>query len=83
MIRWGSDDYLRLKTACPGRARLHLPPNLADLLFRYGNKELLSGNNDAILARLRKTEDQEVGRIVELMDRFGVGLDQEILLLGN
>ena len=55
--------------------------NLEDLLSRYGNRERLSGSNGAILARLRKTDDQEVRRIVELMDRYGVGLEQEVLLL--
>jgi hypothetical protein len=77
----GLDEFLRLKSACPKRAGLYLPANLEDLLFRYGKKELLLGNNGAILARLRKTEDQEVRRLVELMDRHGVGLEQEVLLL--
>ena len=55
--------------------------NLEDLLSRYGKRELLSGSNGAILARFRKTDDQEFRRIVELMDRYGVGLEQEVLLL--
>ena len=55
--------------------------NLEDLLSRYGKRELLLGGNGAILARLRKTDDQEFRRIVELMDRYGVGLEQEVLLL--
>jgi hypothetical protein len=70
-----------LKTACPERAGLYLPANLEDLLLRYGKRELLLGSNSAILARLRKIEDQEVRWIVELMDRYGVGLEQEVLLL--
>ena len=77
----GLDEYLRLKTACPERAGLYLPANLEDLLSRYGKRELLLGSNGAILARLRKTEDQEVRRIVELIDLHGVGLEQEVLLL--
>lgn len=79
----GLDEYLRVKTACPGRVCLYLPANLEDLLFRYGKRELLLGSNSAILARLRKTEDQEVRRIVELIDRYGVGLEQEVLLLSR
>jgi hypothetical protein len=79
----GLDEYLRLKTACPDRARLHLPDNLEDLLCRYGKRELLQGSNATLLARLRKTEDQDVRRLVELMDRYGVGLEQEILLVGR
>jgi len=77
----GLDEYLRLKAACSERAGLHLPPNLEDLMSRYGKRELLLGSNAAILARLRKTEDQEVRRVVKLMDRYGVGLEQEVLLL--
>ncbi len=77
----GLDEYLRLKNACPERVGLYLPANLEDLLFRYGKRELLLGSNGAILARLRKTEDQEVRRIVELMDRHCGGLEQEVLLL--
>jgi hypothetical protein len=76
----GLDEYLRLKAACPERARLYLPPNLESLLSRYGKGDLLLGSNVAILARLRKSEDLDVRRIVEMIDRFGVGLEQEILL---
>ncbi|MBU0960259.1 MAG: hypothetical protein KKH60_01945 [Proteobacteria bacterium] len=77
----GLDEYLRLKGACPERAELFLPPNFEVLLSRYGKKELLQGSNGPVLARLRKTEAQEVRRIVKLIDRYGVGLEQEILLL--
>ena len=76
----GLDEYLRLKAACPDRAKLYLPANIEDLLARYGKKDLLLGNNAAILARLRKDEDQEVRRIVDLIDRHGAGLEQEVLL---
>lgn len=77
----GLDEYLRLKTACPERLELYLPSNLEDLFSRYGKRELL-GSSAAVLARLRKTDDKEVGRVVKLMDRYGVGLEQEVLLLG-
>ncbi|MGB3221861.1 MAG: Wadjet anti-phage system protein JetD domain-containing protein [Desulforhopalus sp.] len=76
----GLDEFLRLKEACSGRTTLYLPANLEELLSRYGKRDLLLGNSATILARLRKTEDQEVRQIVELIDRYGVGLEQEILL---
>ena len=76
----GLDEYLRIKAACPGRTELYLPSNLEDLLSRYGKKELL-GSSAVVLARLRKSQDQEVRRTVTLMDRYGVGLEQEALLL--
>ena len=78
----GLDEYLRLKHACAGRAELFLPKNLEDLLARYGKRELLQGSNGVILARLRKSEDPEIRRLVTLLDRHGAGLEQEILLLG-
>jgi hypothetical protein len=76
----GLDEYLRLKAACPGRIKLHFPSGLEDLLSRYGKKELLLGNNAAILARLRKVEDHDVRTLVKLIDLYGVGLEQEALL---
>jgi hypothetical protein len=75
----GLDEYLRLKAACPKRSKLFLPHDLEDLFARYGKRELL-GDNTAVLARLRKVEDNEVRRVVQLMDRYGVGLEQEVLL---
>jgi hypothetical protein len=76
----GLDEYLRLKADCAGRVDLYLPADLEELLPRYGKRELLSGNA-AILDRLRKAEDPLVRRVVLLMDRWGVGLEQEALLL--
>jgi hypothetical protein len=78
----GLDEYLRIKIACPGRTKLCLPANLEVLLSRYGKKELLQSSS-SVLDRLRKTEDQEVRRIVKLLDKYGVGLEQEALLLGQ
>lgn len=78
----GLDEFLRLKTACPERSELYLPSNLEELFLRYGKRELLP-SNAAVLARLRKTEDNDVRQVVKLMDRYGVGLEQEILLLGQ
>lgn len=77
----GLDEYLRLKGACPERVELFLPANLEVLLSRYGKRELLQGSNGAVLARLRKTDDQQVHKLVTMLDRCGVGLEQEVLLL--
>jgi len=76
----GLDEFLRLKAACPDRTKLYIPPDFETLLSRYGKKSLIN-DNVAILERLRKNNDSQVCSIVELMDRFGVGLEQEILLL--
>jgi hypothetical protein len=47
----------------------------------YGKNELLQSSTP-VLDRLRKTEDQEVRQLVNLLDQYGVGLEQEALLLG-
>lgn len=75
----GLDEFLRLKAVCPGRTEIYLPPDLESLLSRYGKKELLI-DNVAILERLRKSDDQQVRLIVKMMDHWGVGLEQEVLL---
>ena len=77
----GLDEYLRLSEACCGRAQLLLPEDLEHYFATYGKRELLE-SNQAILARLRKKEDPAVQRVVHLMDLYGVGVEQEILLLG-
>lgn len=78
----GLDEYLRIKTACPGRTKLYLPENLEVLLTRYGKKVLLQSSS-SVLVRLRKTDDQEVRKIVKLLDQYSVGIEQEALLLGQ
>lgn len=76
----GLDEFVRLKAACPGRAAMYVPQNLEALLSTYGKKELIN-DSAAILERLRKNEDPQVNFVVALMDRWGVGLEQEVLLL--
>ncbi len=77
----GLDEYLRLSGACPGRARLHQPADLAGLFARYGKRELVE-KGQAVLRRLRKSADPDVQAVVALMDRYGAGLEQEALLIG-
>lgn len=76
----GMDEYLRIKRACPQRAELFRPPDLEGLFSRYGKARLLH-DSSAVLARLRKSNDGDVLDVVQLMDRFGVGLEQEALLI--
>lgn len=76
----GMDEYLRIKRACPERTELFRPPFLEELFARYGKAQLLH-DNSAVLARLRKSVDSDVRYVVGLMDRFGVGLEQEVLLI--
>ena len=75
----GMDEYRRLGQACPGRVSLYIPENIEWLFAKFGNPDLLH-KNIAVLKRLRKEPDQIIQRIVRLMDSFGAGLEQEILL---
>lgn len=76
----GLDEYLRLKRACPERSSLYRPDNLEDLFRKYGKPRLLT-DNTVIMNRLRKVDDPEISEIVELIDHFGAGLEQEALLI--
>ncbi len=76
----GMDEFLRLKSACGGRAELVMLEDLEGLFQGYAKAELLSGNA-AVLARLRGCGDDEVEMVVGLMDRFGGGVEQEAGIL--
>ncbi len=76
----GIDEYIRLRDACPGRVELYIPDDIEALFDAYGKRELLE-KSWQILARLRKNPEPIVQRVIRLMDTYGVGLEQEILLL--
>lgn len=76
----GMDEFLRIKRACPERSELYRPPDLEMLFARYGKAKLLQ-DSVAVLARLRKSTDIDVRYVVGLMDQYGVGLEQEGLLI--
>lgn len=75
----GICEYLRLKEACGDRVKLHIPVNIEDLFRKFGKRELLS-DSEAVLRHLRSTKDPDALRIIELMNTFNAGLEQEILL---
>jgi hypothetical protein len=75
----GLDEYLRLARACPGRVRLFVPDRFEEVLAAYGKPALLAAS-PAVLARLRRSRDPDVARVVALLDRYGAGLEQEALL---
>jgi len=75
----GAAEYLRLLAACPGRVRMHLPANLEESLAKYGKSSLITGQTE-VLDGLRDCGDRTVQELVRLFDRYGRGLEQEILL---
>lgn len=76
----GLDEFQRLKAIAGDRARLHLPPNLRDLLATYGRADLLR-DSAAVLKRLRGSTDPDVSKVVEMLHETGCGLEQEALLI--
>ncbi len=76
----GLDEYLRLVAACPGRVQLYMPSDLERHFIRHGKRELIK-DSQGILSRLRKNRDPVVKKVVDLIDRHGVGVEQEILLI--
>ncbi|MDX9973794.1 MAG: DUF2220 family protein [FCB group bacterium] len=78
----GLDEFVRLKTRVGERARLYIPRDLRSLLATYGRGNLLR-DSAAVLHRLRAISDQDVRRVIEMLDETGCGLEQEALLLGN
>lgn len=86
IIHWGDYDpvgaaeYLRLKTACPGRVEMHVPDRLDELLARHGKRDLITKQVD-VLHRVRHfANDPVIDHLVRLWDRHQRGLEQELLL---
>ncbi|OQW91982.1 MAG: hypothetical protein BWK78_03020 [Thiotrichaceae bacterium IS1] len=76
----GLDEYLRLNRIRPNYTELYIPPDLEMRIKRFGKRQLLE-DNIAILSKLRREEDSAVRFVVELLDRYGMGLEQESLLI--
>jgi hypothetical protein len=75
----GVQEYLRIKEACPGRTTLYAPSNLETLVRQYGRKTLIR-DSLSVLNHLRDSIDPTVQQIVDIMERTGMGLEQEVLL---
>ncbi|MCF7855244.1 MAG: hypothetical protein K9N51_10645 [Candidatus Pacebacteria bacterium] len=75
----GLGNYLALKQACSGQVELVVPPDFEQLLKTWGKQDLL-GKNTHRLTKILEHGDNEVRRLVELMQEYGCGLEQEILL---
>ena len=53
--------------------------HLEDHFIHHGKSDLIK-NNSEILSRLRKNPDPAIKKVVDLIDRYGVGVEQEVLL---
>ena len=74
----GLTNYLKLKAEFPD-IKLYIPNNLSDLLKRFGNAEKLKTKASRRL--IETTRDKDARRVYSLILKYGVGLDQESLML--
>ena len=73
-------DYLRLKQAMPGRVELYVPSDLEKRIVKFGNRKILEDSEDRMIA-VRRCADEAVLSVLSIIDRHGLGLEQESLLL--
>jgi len=77
----GVAEYLRLKNRLVQPVLLYVPADIELLFERYSDPAILSRpGNQLALARLHRTTDSTARRMIELIERFGAGLEQEALI---
>lgn len=74
----GLQEYLRLKKRYGRKASLFVPDNLREMVRRYGKFDLMR-DSSGVLASLRKEKEESVAYVLQCLEEFGVGLEQEIL----
>ena len=78
----GLSEFQRLHARLGKRVVLHLPADLETRFTKFSNRELLEkGNSQAMLVQLRRSDLSAIRRVIELMDRYNAGLEQEALLV--
>lgn len=74
----GLQEYLRLRRRVGERASFFAPPNLHELVERFGKPKLLRDSGD-VLSGLRGEADESVRAVLHCLEDCGCGLEQEIL----
>lgn len=74
----GLDEYWRLRQALSNHVTLHVPDDLEVRFSTFGKRQLLI-DSEPVLQRLRQVSDESVRYVVQLMDRYTCGLEQEAL----
>lgn len=79
----GLDEYRKLKERAP-RTSFYIPPNLENY-FKENRflKPVLMDKSSALLPRLAETKDTSILTVIDLMQRYGGGVEQEVLLLSG
>jgi len=78
----GLDEFLRIYKTCGDSVKLYVPENIEFLLSTYGNIHLIRDKkkNQALLGKLRSTDNKDVLKILPLIEKYGCVLEHEILL---
>ncbi len=80
----GVAEYVRLKDRLPQPVRLHLPADIELLFERYSDPTILNRpGNQLALRRLHRTTDPTARLLIDLIERFGAGLEQEVLIAAD
>jgi len=79
----GLDEYRKLKARSP-RTSFYLPLNLENY-FKENKflKPALMDKSSTLLPRLVETRDSSILAVLDLMQRYGGGVEQEVLLLNT
>jgi hypothetical protein len=78
----GLSEFQRLHERLGKHVVLHLPTDLKKRFHEFSNGDLLKkGNNQAMLAQLRRSDLPAIRHVIELIDRYNAGLEQEALLV--
>lgn len=75
----GLDEFARAERALGDRIRLHIPENIEELFAASRNVKIIE-DNAAIKYRLAANPNEEIQKVLRLIDRYGVALEQEGLL---
>jgi Protein of unknown function C-terminus (DUF2399) len=78
----GLSEFQRLQAQFGKRVVLHMPDDLETRFAKFSNRELLKkGNSQAMLVQLRRSNLSAIRGVIELIDRYNAGLEQEALLI--
>lgn len=79
----GLDEYRKLKERAP-RTSFYLPPDLENYFKeKIFLKPALMDKSSVLLPRLAETKDASISTVIDLMQRYGGGVEQEVLLLNR
>ncbi len=75
----GLSEFQRIRSACGKGAQLFWPDQLAALIQKYGKADLYKDSSE-LLDGLTDASQPQTQKLLALLQRYGQGLEQEILL---